>query len=101
VIILFVAAALYEGLLGAAFLFRGRALFQQFQVPPPNHSGYIQFPAALLIVFALMFLAILKDPEKQKPYSVRYWIEDILLRRDIFPLVRGRNSGDVEIFCTL
>ncbi len=73
VVSLFVVAAIYEGLLGAAFLFAGNALFQRFQVPPPNHFGYIQFPALLLIVFAIMFLSIAKNPQKNRnliPYGI-------------------------------
>ncbi len=59
---LFIIAALYDGLLGIAFMFAGPALFERFQVAPPNHFGYIHFPAALLIVFALMFAAVAKNP---------------------------------------
>ena len=29
---------------------------------PPNHWAYVQFPGALLIIFALMFVAIARDP---------------------------------------
>lgn len=60
--ILFVVAALYDGILGIAFLVAAPALFEWVGVTPPNHYGYVQFPAALLIVFALMFLAIARDP---------------------------------------
>jgi hypothetical protein len=70
---LFVIAALYDGLLGILFLFAGAAVFQWFQITPPNHFGYVQFPAALLIVFALMFLAIARDPpgnRKLIPYGM-------------------------------
>jgi hypothetical protein len=60
--ILFWVAALYDGILGIAFLVAAPALFDQVGVPPPNHFGYVHFPAALLIVFALMFVAIARDP---------------------------------------
>ena len=60
--LLFIIAALYDGVLGALFLFAGGRLFEWLQVTPPNHPGYVQFPAALLIVFALMFCAIAKSP---------------------------------------
>ena len=59
---LFVLAAIYDGLLGAVFLFAGDALFQWFGVTPPNHPGYVQFPAALLIIFAVMFMAVAINP---------------------------------------
>ena len=54
--VLFIVAAIYDGLLGAVFLFGSGVLFQWFGVTPPNHAGYVQFPAALLIVFAVMFV---------------------------------------------
>jgi len=59
---LFVVAAAYDGVLGVLFLVSGNAVFEWFDVTPPNHAGYIQFPAALLIVFALMFLTIATRP---------------------------------------
>ena len=71
--VLFVVAALYDGLLGAAFLFGSGAVFQWFGVTPPNHPGYVQFPAALLIVFAIMFMAIARNPAGNRnliPYGI-------------------------------
>ncbi len=59
---LFIIAALYDGLLGIGFLCAGPTLLERFQVTPPNHFGYIHFPAALLIVFALMFAAVARNP---------------------------------------
>lgn len=70
---LFVVAAIYDGLLGAAFLFADGRLFEWFAVPPPNHPGYVHFPAALLIVFAIMFAAIARDPAGNRnliPYGI-------------------------------
>ena len=70
---LFIVAAIYDGLLGAAFLFASGSLFQWFAVTPPNHSGYVHFPAALLIVFAIMFMAIAIAPLKNRnliPYGI-------------------------------
>jgi len=55
-------AALYDGILGIAFLIAAPALFEWLGVTPPNHFGYVHFPAALLIVFALLFLAIARNP---------------------------------------
>ena len=71
--LLFAVGALYDGLLGAAFLFAGPQVFAAFGVTPPNHWGYVQFPACLLLVFALMFAAIAKDPQKNRgliPYGI-------------------------------
>lgn len=63
---LFIISALYDGLLGAAFLLFGDAMFNCFNVMPPNHPGYIQFPGALLIIFAIMFLSIAINPVKKR-----------------------------------
>ena len=71
--LLFFVGGLYDGLLGAAFLFMGGAVFKQFGVTPPNHSGYVQFPAALLLVFGIMFFAIALNPLKNRnliPYGI-------------------------------
>jgi hypothetical protein len=71
--LLFVIAALYDGILGIFFLVSGTAGFQWVGVTPPNHVGYVQFPAALLIIFALMFLAIARHPAKNRhliPYGM-------------------------------
>ncbi len=71
--LLFNVAALYDGILGLAFLLAGPQLFTHFQVTPPNHFGYVQFPAMLLIVFALMFLAVARKPSENRnliPYGI-------------------------------
>ena len=71
--VLFILAALYDGLLGIFFLFAGPAVFQWFRVTPPNHYGYVHFPAAILIIFAIMFLAIATDPPRNRnliPYGM-------------------------------
>jgi len=65
-VFLFIVAALYDGVLGLAFLFWPAAVFDLFRVTPPNHFGYAQFPGALLIVFALMFLSVARSPEKNR-----------------------------------
>jgi hypothetical protein len=59
---LFIGAALYDGVLGVAFLVAAPSLFARFGIPPLEHYGYVHFAAALLVVFALMFLAIARDP---------------------------------------
>jgi hypothetical protein len=73
VILLFYVAAAYDGILGAAFLFIPSSIFSWFNVPPPNHPGYIHFPAALLIVFAIMFINIARAPIRNRnliPYGI-------------------------------
>lgn len=70
---LFIIAAIYEGVLGVAFLLFSEMLFQSFGVELPNHLAYVQFPALLLIVFAAMFVRIAKNPVANRemiPYGV-------------------------------
>ena len=69
---LFAVSAGYDGILGLVFLCAPGWVFQSFAVTPPNHPGYVQFPAALLIVFGLMFLAVARDPSANRnliPYG--------------------------------
>jgi hypothetical protein len=60
--ILFGLAALYDAVLGAAFLIAPKWVYATCGVLEPNHWGYVRFPAALLLVFAVMFVAIARDP---------------------------------------
>jgi hypothetical protein len=62
----FVIAGLYDGVLGLAFLTLSARIFEFFAVTPPHHPGYIQFPALLLIVFAVMFFRIAAAPEQNR-----------------------------------
>ena len=59
---LFVVAALYDGLLGLVFLAAPGMPFRLSDVAPPNHPGYVQFPAALLLIFGLMLASVARDP---------------------------------------
>jgi hypothetical protein len=60
--ILFWVGGIYDALLGVLFLLFGMSIFEMYNITPPNHIGYIQFPAALLIIFGLMFIAIARNP---------------------------------------
>lgn len=65
--------AVYDGILGIMFLFAAPSLFAWFEVTPPNHYGYLHFAAALLITFALLYLAIARNPERNRnlmPYGM-------------------------------
>jgi uncharacterized membrane protein YhaH (DUF805 family) len=64
--ILFALTALYDGLLGLLFLIAPGYPFERFDVTPPNHIGYVQFPAAVLLIFALMFVRIALDPRRHR-----------------------------------
>jgi hypothetical protein len=70
---LFFTAALYDGLLGVAFVFAPLQIFALHGVEPPNHLAYVQFPALLLIVFAAMFWRIATEPSRHRdliPYGM-------------------------------
>jgi hypothetical protein len=70
---LFIVSALYDGVLGLAFLLAGGDVFALYNVTPPNHFGYVQFPGALLIIFGLMFLAVARNPVANRnliPYGI-------------------------------
>ena len=71
--IIFAASAVYDGLLGAAFLLKPAALYDRFGVTPPNHWGYVEFPALILIIFGLMFYAVATHPRTNRnliPYGI-------------------------------
>jgi len=71
--LLYYIGALYDGVLGIAFLLFWARIFDWYGVPPPNHAGYVQFPAALLIIFGLLFLAIARAPVANRnliPYGI-------------------------------
>jgi hypothetical protein len=59
---LFLLAALYDGLLGIAFIIAPASIFEMYGITPPNHMAYVQFPAMLLVLFAIMFYRIAMDP---------------------------------------
>jgi len=70
---LFAAASLYDGVLGVMFLAAPLYLFELSKVTPPNHVGYLQFSAALLLVFSLMFIQIARSPITNRqliPYGI-------------------------------
>jgi hypothetical protein len=60
--ILFGISGAYDLVLGILFVGFGPAIFEAASVPEPNHWGYIEFGALLLIVFGLMFFAVANDP---------------------------------------
>jgi len=69
----FFLSFVYDGVLGVAFLLAWQRVFAWYDVPVPNHPGYIQFPAILLIVFALLYLAVAREPEANRnliPYGI-------------------------------
>ncbi len=70
--VIFILSGIYDGFLGAAFLLFPVKLFAHFNVTPPNHWGYVQFGAAVLLIFTLMFFAIAANPRANRnliPYG--------------------------------
>jgi hypothetical protein len=61
---LFGVAAAYDGVLGLLFLLAPTWPFELFDIAPPNHLGYVRFPAALLLIFGVMFFQIAQNPTR-------------------------------------
>ena len=71
--ILFGLVALYDGLLGLLFLIAPLHPFEHYGITPPNHVAYVQFPAAVLLIFALMFVQVAVNPLRNRhliPYGI-------------------------------
>ena len=66
---IFYLAAGYDGLLGLIFVLAPYRLFSGAGIEPPNHIGYVQFPALLLLVFAWMFWQIGQRPLQNRNLS--------------------------------
>lgn len=64
--ILFLVSALYDFVLGIAFLVSGPQIFERFNVPEPDHWGYIHFSCLMLMIFGLMFLAVAIRPRANR-----------------------------------
>jgi hypothetical protein len=65
--LLFLIAAAYDGVLGGVFLIAPHYPFELMEITPPNHFGYVQFAAALLLIFGCMFLEVARDPVGNRP----------------------------------
>ncbi len=59
---IFFVGALYDGFFGVMGILFPFLAFQIFEVTPPNHAGYVQFPAILLLIFGVMFYQVARDP---------------------------------------
>jgi hypothetical protein len=71
--LLFLFAALYDGILGLAFLVAGPAIFVRFAITEPNHWGYVHFAALIILIFGVMFLAVAVHPAANRnliPYGI-------------------------------
>ena len=99
---LFLLAALYDGVLGVWFLVAPGHPFELFEVAPPNHMAYVQFPAALLLIFGLMFLSIAWNPVAHRTRGGRIELRPVVqqltdARQTAFDVVhRHGTDGDAE-----
>lgn len=59
---LFIFAGLCDGALGALFLLVPAQLFSLMNAELPGQMGYLQVLALMLLVFALMYFNVAKDP---------------------------------------
>jgi hypothetical protein len=64
--ILLILCGLFDGVVGAVFAIAPAAMFRTFGVVPPNHYGYVQFPALLLIIFAVIFFRAAAAPVQRR-----------------------------------
>ena len=74
--LLFAIAAIYDGILGLLFFLAPGYVFDRWEIEPPNHFGYIQFPALLLVMFGVMFAQIACNPVRYRkliPYGI--WLK--------------------------
>ena len=69
---LFWVGGVYDFVLGLAFLLIPCVIFELINVTPPNHTGYVQFSAAFLIVFSFMLFNVALKPVENRnliPYA--------------------------------
>jgi hypothetical protein len=62
----FLIGGIYDAVIGLGFLLFAGRIFEAGGITPPNHPGYVQFPALLLIIFGWMFLRISHDPVRHR-----------------------------------
>ena len=63
---IFLLAGVYDVGIGLTFLFASDLLFERFIEVPLPHPGYVQFPALLIVIFGLMFLAVAWAPQRNR-----------------------------------
>jgi hypothetical protein len=72
---LYYTACAYDGILGLLLLVVPATVYSVMNETPPNHYGYVQFPAALLLVFAWMFWNTARDVQRNRhliPYMIAF-----------------------------
>ncbi|MEO5617409.1 MAG: hypothetical protein ABIS67_06530 [Candidatus Eisenbacteria bacterium] len=63
---LFLAAAIYDLVLGLVFGLGFKAIYTRFGIALPNHDAYVQLPAAMIAIFGLGFWMVSRDPVRNR-----------------------------------
>jgi len=63
---LFLIAAVYDFGLGVIVLAMYPAIYTYFGIAPPNHSAYVELPAALVTIFGVGFWMVSRDPWRNR-----------------------------------
>jgi len=63
---LFVVAGAYDFLLGVAFLLAFAPIYRYFGITLPNHPGYVQFGAAVVLIFGIGFWFVARAPRRNR-----------------------------------
>jgi len=69
-------ASIYDAMLGIFFFLIPRQVYDWTGAILPNHIAYVQFPALLLIVFAIMFFNVARNPQ----HNSNLFIYSILMK---------------------
>lgn len=64
--IILILCGIFDGVVGVIFLAIPATMFRTYGVTPPNHYGYVQFPALLLLIFAWIFLRTAANPVQRR-----------------------------------
>ena len=59
-------SALYDLVLGVAFLLFWREIYRLGNVTLPGHPIYIQFPSLLMMIVAVMFFRVAQNPRESR-----------------------------------
>jgi hypothetical protein len=69
----FGVSAVYDAAVALLFLLFGLSIYDSFGIERPNHDGYLQFPALLIMIFSAMYWRIATDPVRFRdlmPYGI-------------------------------
>ncbi|MHC4415189.1 MAG: hypothetical protein ACYS0G_07895 [Planctomycetota bacterium] len=63
---LFIIAALYDFILGLAALLFFKPIYNACNVTLPNHDGYVQWGAAVVVIFGVGFWLVAQAPARNR-----------------------------------